>query len=218
MLRGVVFQGVLTVADFTLTAEKRDVVGKKVRRLRNAGFVPGTIYGLNNDPMTVQFNYREIQVALMKAGGTSIIDIEVDGENYPSLARDVQRDVLKGDILHVDFFAVDMNTKIRAEVPLSLIGESPLVASRKGILVSGPNSLTVEMLPDKLMDKIEVDISILDQMGATILVGDLELGDVTVLNDPEEMIAKILQSASARAADREAAFGEEGEEVSESDE
>lgn len=185
---------------YKLEAQSRTVIGKKVKTVRQAGFVPGTIYGPKTDPMSVQFDYRPLQVALMKAGGTHIIDIQVEGKTYPSLARDVQRDVLKGDILHVDFLAVDMSAKITAEIPINLINESPVVASREGILITGPNSLTVETLPSNLVDHIDIDLSALKEIGDDILVKHLNLGeDTVILNDPEEMIAKVVQTSAGRA-------------------
>jgi len=210
------------VADFKLTAQPRAVTGKKVSKIRRSGFVPGTIYGPKLNSVSVQFPYRELEVALMKAGGTNIINIAIDGgSTYPVLARDVQRDIIRGDILHVDFFAPDMANKVRAEIPINLTGESPLVAARKAILLSGINSLTVEVLPRDLMNEIEVDLTELKEIGDTITVGDLKIpGDVDIINDPEEMLAKIVQPAAARAeADLEAlGQGEEGAEEAEAEE
>jgi large subunit ribosomal protein L25 len=202
------------VADFTLNAQARSITGKKVSQLRKQDVVPGSLYGPNVEPVKLQFQYRELDSTLRHAGGTNLIDINVeDGQSYPVIAREVQRDILKQTILHVDFFAVDMNVKIRAEIPVVFVGQSPLIVSRKGIMLTGPNSLTVEMLPSRLMDKITVDVSEMDEMGDTISVKDLDLGDVTIINDPEEMIAKILQPSAARAEEAlEAAEGEEGEE------
>ncbi|MCB9459409.1 MAG: 50S ribosomal protein L25 [Anaerolineaceae bacterium] len=202
------------MADFKLQAEKREVVGKKVSQLRNAGKVPGAVYGPKHAPTRLQFQYRELEVALMKAGGTNIIDLDIVGDkSVPVLAREVQRDIIRGNILHVDFLALDMNAKIRAEVPVTYIGESPLVAQRKAILLTGPNTLTIEVLASNLMNQIEVNLDGMEEIGDTITVADLNLGDdVTVINDPEEMIAKIVQPSAARAeADLEAMEGEEGE-------
>ncbi|QPC81581.1 50S ribosomal protein L25 [Phototrophicus methaneseepsis] len=201
------------MAEFKLAAQKRDVVGKKVSRLRNDGFVPGAVYGPKTEPTRLKFKYRELELALMHAGGTNVIDLNVEGaQTVPVLAREVQRDIIKGDILHVDFFALDMKAKIRAEVPVHYVGESPLVASRKAILLTGPNSLTIEVLASDLMNQIEVDLTGLAEMGDTITVADLKLGDdVTIINDPEEMIAKVVQPSAARAeSDLAAAEGEEG--------
>lgn len=203
------------MADFSIKAGKREIIGKKVKQLRRQGVVPGTIYGPKTQPVSVQFNYRELEMTLRDAGGTNVIDIEVDGDKtYPTLARDVQRSILKRELLHVDFFAVDMDSKIRIEVPVIVEGVSPLVQAREGIMLTGPNTLTIETLPTKMLNQIVVDVSMLDEMGATISVKDLDLGEGSIIiNDPEEMIAKIVQPSAARAeqAAAELAEGEEGE-------
>lgn len=202
------------MAEFSIKAETRATKGKKVSQLRNEGKVPGAVYGPNIEPQRVTFDYRELDSTLRQAGGTNVIDLDVDGNTIPVLAREVQRSVLRNDILHVDFLAPDMNKKIRAEVRLQIVGQSPLVVSRKGIMLTGPNSITLEMLPSNLLNMVEVDVSELDEIGDTISVKDLPLRDgITVINDPEEMIAKIVQPSAARAAEMEAmlATGEEGE-------
>ena len=201
-------------ADFALEAQARSVVGKKVNRLRNSGMVPATIYGPNIEAINVQFPYRPLQLALMNAGGTNIIDIQVNGETYPVLAREVQRDILRGDIMHVDFFAIDMKSTIRTDVPIVFIGESPVVQDRRGILMVGTNTITIETLPSKLMNQVEVDITTLTELGASITVADIQLGpDIVIINEPEELIAKVVQTGAARA---EEALGDEevGEEGS----
>ncbi len=208
------------MAKFAITAEKRTVIGKKVGQLRRQGWIPATIYGPSIEAVTVQFPYRELEKLLLQAGGTNLIDITIDGgETYPVLAREVQRDVIRRDILHVDFLAVDVNKRIRAEVPVVYEGTSPLVASRKGIMLTGPNTLTMEMLPGKLKDRYILDVSILDELGATINVKDLPPEEgVTIINDPEEMLARIVQPASARALERAAALTAAGEEGAEGEE
>ncbi|MEO1290877.1 MAG: 50S ribosomal protein L25, partial [Chloroflexota bacterium] len=111
------------MADFSLKAEPRTLKGKKVSQLRNAGKVPATVYGPNIEPQKLTMDYRELETTLRNAGGTNVIDLEVDGGNtIPVLAREVQRRVIKGDILHVDFLAPDMNKKIRADVRIEIIG------------------------------------------------------------------------------------------------
>jgi large subunit ribosomal protein L25 len=187
------------VTDFVINAEERTVLGKKVKQLRNDGIVPVTVYGPNIAPVNLQVPYRPLEVALMKAGGTNIIDMKVGGKTLKVLARDVQRNPIKGFILHVDFFAIDADSKITTAVPVQFIGESPAVSSGKGILTAGINNITVETLPSKLINVIEVDLSTLEKVGDAITVADLDLGDdVTVLSDSEETIVRIAQSAAAR--------------------
>lgn len=203
------------MAEFKLEGEVRLIKGKKNRQLRREGYVPAIIYGPANDPISAKFPYRAIEVTLMNAGGTNLIDINVDNQTYPSLARDVQRDVVRGDILHVDFFAVDENQKIRVEVPVVMEGRSPVVVSREGILITGPNTLTLEVYPTDIRNQIVINLDELVELGQEILVRDLQFGEnVTVINEPSEMIAKIVQPAAARAElDLELAEGEEGEEL-----
>ena len=205
------------MAEFELAAEVRTVRGKKVRRLRRQGYVPGILYGPATEPVSVQFPYRAVEVTLMNAGGTNLIDIVVDGKAYPSLAREVQRDVVRGDILHVDFLAVDETQRIRVEVPVVMEGNSPVIAAREGILITGRSSLTLEVFPGDIRNRIVIDLSKLTELGSEVLVRDLEFGEnVTVHNDPNEMIAKIVQPAAARADEDLAQLeGEEGEIIEE---
>jgi large subunit ribosomal protein L25 len=190
-----------------LTAQSRTVTGKKVGQIRTKGKVPGTVYGPNSTPVNIQFDYRPLQLALMKAGGTSIIDLTVEGgKSYQVIAREVQRDVVRGDILHVDFFALDMTQKMRVDIPLILIGESSAVVAKKAILLHGSSNVTVEILPTELVQQIEVDVSVLVEIGDTLHMGDLKLAPgITLVNEPEEMVAKLVQPSAARAAEAEEA-------------
>lgn len=214
------------MAEYSLNAEVRTLQGKKVSQLRNDGKIPGSVYGPNVEPQKITFDYRELEATLRNAGGTNVIDLVVDGKSVPVLAREVQRSVLRNEILHVDFLAPDMKKTIRAEVGIEITGQSPLVVSRKGIMLTGPNTITLEMLPSNLLNKITIDITSLEEIGDTIAVKDLPLADgIMVINDPEEMIVKIVQPSAARAAEMEAILageaveegelpeGEEGEET-----
>jgi large subunit ribosomal protein L25 len=193
------------VADYVIEAQPRAVTGKKVGQLRTQGIVPIVVYGPRIEPINLQVPYRPLEVALMKAGGTNLIDINAGGTTHTVLAREVQRDVLRGKILHVDFFAVDMSATISIDVFIHLTGESPAVAASKGILVQGANSLTIETLPSKLLHEINVDISGLNEVGDAIHVRDLNLGeDIRIANDPEEMIVRISQTSAARSEEEEA--------------
>lgn len=202
--------------EYVIEAEKRAIVGKKVSQLRAQGLVPVTVYGPKIEPVSLQIPYRPLEIALMQAGGTNLIDIKVNGDTHIVLAREVQREVLKGTILHVDFFAVDAATKIRADIPIHLVGESPAIVAREGILITGPNALTVETLPKNLISFVEVDLSGLMVIGDSISVSDLDLGeDIEVINDPDEMIARISQTSAARAELLDADAEGEDEEVEE---
>ncbi|MBZ0296498.1 MAG: 50S ribosomal protein L25 [Anaerolineae bacterium] len=203
------------MAEFTFEAQPRTVVGKKVRQLRNEGLVPIVVYGPKIEPMHLQVPYRPLELVLMNAGGTNLIDVTVSGKTQTVVAREVQRDILKGTILHADFFAVSEDMVITTEVHITYVGESPVVASREGILLPGTTSLSIETLPKYLVNQIEVDLSGLTEIGAAVHVRDLDLGEhINILNDPEEMIVRVAQPAAARAEEEgteEEGMEEEGE-------
>ena len=188
------------MSDYVIEAEVRTVRKKKVSRLRNQGLVPCTVYGPKIEPVSIQTPYRALELTLRQAGGTNLIKVKANGETFTVLTREVQRDVLKGTILHVDFFAVDESNVIRAAVPVYLVGSSPVAEARLGVLMTGVNAITIETLPSNLLNQIEVDVSGLEEVGAAITVADLDLGeDIVIIDDPDEMLARVVQTSAARA-------------------
>jgi large subunit ribosomal protein L25 len=181
------------VADtYTLDALPRSVVGKKVRQLRVQGLVPAVIYGAKINSVSVQIPYRPLEVALRQAGGTHLININLDGTTHTVITRQVQRDILRGTIAHVDFLAVSADTLISAEVPVQFVGESPAVESRLGVLNTLLNSIEIEALPADLIDRIEVDLSALVNVGDSIHVRDLSFPERVQVNiDPDTMVARV---------------------------
>ncbi|MBW4436994.1 MAG: 50S ribosomal protein L25 [Pleurocapsa minor GSE-CHR-MK-17-07R] len=179
---------------YTLEAQARTVIGKKVSQLRRSGLVPVVVYGSKSDPVNLQIPYRALQVTLLKAGGTHLININVEGSKPQSvLARSVQRHPIKGEILHVDFLAVDASTKIATVVPLHFVGEAPAEKARLGVLLNGLQTLDVEALPADLIDSVDVDLSVLKAVGDSIHVRDLKISDkVTVLTGADEMVVRII--------------------------
>ncbi len=176
----------------SLEATKRDVVGKQVRQLRREGLVPVVVYGPNFESLSLQVDARELRSVLKEAGGTHIINLKVGRETINTLARSVQRDPLRGDILHVDFYRVDLNRPIRTEVPVVVVGESPVVESGEGMVLHLLNAIEVEALPTNLPSYLEVDLSTLTEIGATLYVRDMTLPQgVKVHADPEEPVVKI---------------------------
>lgn len=194
-----------------LEAQPRTIVGKKVGRLRREGLVPVVVYGAKMEQaVNLQVPYRPLQVALMQAGGTHLIEISADGGSHTVLARDVQRDVIKGDILHVDFLAVDLTQKITANVPIQTVGESPAAEARTGIVTVVTNALQIEALPSDLISSVEIDISGLAEVGDAIHVRDLALNDkVAILNDADDLLIHVVAVAAP------AVEAEEEEEVEE---
>ena len=178
-----------------LTAEKRTVTGKHVRQLRRDGWVPAVMYGHGFEPVPLQFEERSLAHILSKVGGSQLVGINVKGDKQPEMAlvRDVQRDPIRGNFLHVDFYRVRMTERLTAEVPLVVVGESAVIEAGEGILLQGISAIEVECLPGDLVDAIEVDLSDLVEIDQGIYVRDLAVpAGIDVLTDVDEMIVRIV--------------------------
>ena len=203
-----------------IQAEKREVTGKKVGALRRQGKLPGVMYGRHIDPMPILMDLREASKALFKLSASSIVTIELGGEEFPALVREKQRDYIKNILEHVDFQVVSMKEKIRTLVTVELIGTSPAVKDFNGVVVQNLNQIEVEALPNDLPDRLELNMETLEEIGSSLLVSDLEVSDkVTILSNLEETVVVITGAALEIAEEEEETdeFGEgEGEpEISE---
>jgi large subunit ribosomal protein L25 len=181
--------------EITITAQPRTVVGKQVRQLRRDGLVPAVIYGRRTEPIAVQIEDRILRQVLQRVGGNQLIRLQVgeDGARHTVLLREVQRDPIKRQALHVDFYEVLMTERVRTEIPVLLVGESPAIERGDGMLYRGIESVEVECLPGDLIPHIEVDISTLAEVDEGITVGDLQLGDhFQILSEPEAVLARII--------------------------
>jgi large subunit ribosomal protein L25 len=176
----------------TLEAQERQIVGKKVKQLRRAGIIPAVVYGPDFTPLNVELDERELRMALRKAGGTQLIELTVGKAKIPTLVRDVQRDPIRGNLYHVDFYRVAMDRVIQAEVPIVIVNEPPIVTSKEGAVFQALNSVVVEALPANLPPHIEVDVSGLTEIGDQLLVADLaESDEFTVTTGEEELVVRI---------------------------
>jgi large subunit ribosomal protein L25 len=173
-----------------LKAEKREVIGKQVKALRRSGKLPAVIYGRHTEPMNVSLDSHTASLVLGKLTSSSLVTIELDGTEYPSLVREKQRDYIKNRLLHVDFLAVSLNEAIRANVGVNFVGVSGAVKDFNAVLVTNLQSLEVECLPTDLPERIDVDITVLARPGDGIRVRDVHVSDkVRLLNDPDTMVA-----------------------------
>jgi large subunit ribosomal protein L25 len=181
----------------TLQATPRTVTGKQVRALRRAGQLPAVIYGHNVDPIAISMDAHQASLVLGRLTSSSLVTLQLEGKEYPSLVREKQRNHVKGTLVHVDFQVVSLTEKIRANVAIVLSGNSPAVKDFNAMLINGLNELEVEAFPQDLPEKITVDIGVLVKVGDGIYVRDLIVSDkVQVLDHPEEMI--VLATAAAK--------------------
>ena len=213
-----------------LKVTNREILGKKVKHLRRQGITPVHLFGHGIESLALQCDTGELERVLGQAGQTRLISLKLNKEKKPRsvVVREFDRDWRKGQLVHVDFYQVKMEEKIKLEVPVVLFGEAPALKSKTYMLEHELGTLTVECLPAKIPTSLEVDISSLTEPEQTIRVKDVILDkDITVLNDPELVVVKIswrpvekveeevVEEVAEEAveAPEEAAPGEEAEEA-----
>jgi large subunit ribosomal protein L25 len=177
-----------------LRATPRTVVGKKVKTLRYKNIVPGVIYGHSFDAIPVQFDSREVEKAISKAGTSSTVQVYVEGSPEPYLAifRDVQHHTTKRNVIHLDLQALNLKETVRVPVSVVLTGKSPAIETFGGILLQVMNELEIEALPMDLVHAIHVDISVITEIGQSIMVGDITPPPgVTIRNLPNEVVVQV---------------------------
>lgn len=172
-------------------------MGRRVKALRRAGFLPAVIYGEGIASQAVSIPYKEFEKVWKEAGESTLVKLllgedESRGKEYTVLIHDIKNDPLRGQALHADFYAVRMDKKIKVKVPLIFVGESPAVKNESGILVKVTQELEVEALPKDLPHEIRAELSLLDAINSRIQVKDLDLPKSARIDaDPAEIIAII---------------------------
>ncbi len=194
----------------------RTVLGKRSKRLRRAGVLPGNIYGRGLDSVAVQLPRREAETLLSEHGLNSLIELSVEGESgeRPVIVRQVQRHPLSREVLHLDFYQVDLARPIQANVPVTLVGEAPAVHTYQGILITGLDHVLVEALPADIPSHIELSVDSLEELDVQLTVADLVAAEgVRIMSEPEIMLARIARPRVVAEDEEEDELleGEEGE-------
>jgi large subunit ribosomal protein L25 len=182
------------MADKTFKVSPRTVTGKKTRFLRRQGITPANLFGQGLDSVAVQCPTGALQIAIAQKGTTRLMDLKIEGEKEPRsvFIGEIQRDALSGELIHVDFYQVNKNRKIRVAVPLVLVGEAPAAKLKNNIIEHLLNEVEVESLPGDLPPQIEVDITPLAEADQALHIRDLKLKPgVEVLAAPEQLIVKV---------------------------
>jgi len=192
-----------------LKVEKRTVLGKLVKKLRRDGILPCNIYGKGIESTAVQVPLKEFDAVYKEAGETGLVDVALGEKTIPTLIHNMQKD-FRGNVLHADFFQVNLKEKVKTMVPLEIVGEPKAVLDKVGLLMNILSEIEVEALPADLPENIEVNVEHLANVDDQITVADLKVpAEVTVLTEPEQVISKIgeliTKEAAAEAAAAEAA-------------
>jgi large subunit ribosomal protein L25 len=203
------------MAEIILTATPRPPQGTRpARRLRGEGKVPGVVYGLGADPVTLTVEWRELRAALItEQGVNAVINLEIDGDRTPTLLKDMQRHPVRRNVLHVDFIRVDLDKTVDVEVTIHLEGEAELVSREGGVVDQVLQALLITAKPADIPSGLSVDITGLE-IGGALRVSDIVLPDgVTTsvdLDDPVVTATRGISEADLEAAEAEVA-GETGE-------
>lgn len=177
-----------------LQVQKREILGKKVKALRQQGFLPAELYGHKVGNEHVSVSKKDFKKIFEEVGESTIVNLILDGQKIPVLIYGLQSDNLTGEVSHVDFLAVKMDEKIKTGVELEFTGEAPAVKEKGGVLVKAMQEVEVEALPGDLPRNIEVSLAALAEIGQSICVGDLKVSDkVKVLTDAETVVATITE-------------------------
>ena len=184
----------MTTNAIQIELEPRELMGKKVSRLRRVGIVPVHLYGPGMEPRSLQCQASRLIRVLAQAGGATPIGITIQGESQTHLAfaREIQWDPRRDDLLHVDLVAANINVLVTAQVPITFIGESAGARDVGGTVIQQLRTIDVQALPLEMPSQIEIDLAIMSESDSVLRVADLSLpGNATVLTDSEELVARI---------------------------
>lgn len=178
----------------TLSLETRTIMGKQVKKLRKAGTVPVHLYGPSISPRFLQCATPDLLRVLVQAGSNTPVFVTLpdSGEEHLAFVREVQWEPLRGTLLHVDLLQTEISQRVSAEVPILLEGESQAAREAGGTVGQVLRTLSVEALPLDMPGDLRVDVSVLTDDNNVLRAGEIGLpGNVTLLTDPEEMVARI---------------------------
>ncbi|WP_461198002.1 50S ribosomal protein L25/general stress protein Ctc [Enterococcus sp. N249-2] len=201
----------------SLEVTKREVRPRSLRnKLRHEGKVPAVVNGYKVESTAIAVNAAELEKILRENGLNTVITINLEGKKVNTLIKEYQADTFTRNLTHVEFLSVDMNEETEVEAEVSLTGEAAGVKAG-GVLAQNLYAVVVSATPDKLPERVEVDVTALE-IGDSLTVADLpKNGDYTIVTDGEEQIVaitepqEITEDEEAGEAAEPAVIGEEEE-------
>ncbi len=172
----------------SLKVESRRVFGKKLNKIRKQGLVPGNVYGPDFKSQSVSVRHKDLVKTYKKVGETGVVYLSLDKDNIPVLIKTIQKHPVSGSLLHIDFRKIDLSKKIETAVPVKTIGVSEAVSQKSGVLLVQSDTLLIEALPEDIPSHIEVDISVIKEIGQEIKVVDLKKSDKYEVKTPAEKV------------------------------
>ncbi|PIQ69686.1 MAG: 50S ribosomal protein L25 [Candidatus Tagabacteria bacterium CG11_big_fil_rev_8_21_14_0_20_41_11] len=196
---------------FEIQTENRNIFGKKLEPFRKKGKLPAVLYGPKEKARPIFISLKDFKKIWDEAGESTVIQLNLGDTKKEVLIQDVAMDPVKGEPVHVDFYAVLMDKPIKASISLVFEGISPAVKNLGGILIKVMHELEVEALPKNLPHELSVDISALASFENKISAKDIILSKgVKLISNPEETIALIEapREEEAPASEEKIAFEE----------
>lgn len=174
-----------------LTASARDLsVAPKVMRREKK--IPCVVYGHGLESTAVTCDLQALHKAFVKAGESTLVELDLNGKKVPVLFKDITFDPVSGYETHADFYAVNMKEEIETKVPVRIVGEAPAIKDLGAILVTPLLEVTVKCLPSDLPHELEVSIASLMQFGESVSVKDIQLPKgVQILEEGDIMLAAV---------------------------
>lgn len=202
----------MTTKDLTLLAHLRVERGKKVRKLRREGIMPGVVYGpAIAEPHGIQFDSKAFETLYQSAGKTTLIRLQLGAvsQQWRVFIRSVQYNALKRKIEHVDFYAANLLEETTVVVPIHIVGEAPVVALGTGMLEQVHHTVSVRALPTNVPSHLDADISTLATLVDSIRVSDLQLPPgVTIIDAADTVLITATRTGMAEAEEEAAAVSE----------
>ena len=184
----------MTTSAVQLELQPRELMGKKVGRLRRAGIIPVHLYGPGIESRALQCAARQLIPILAAAGASSPISVSIEGEqgSHLAFAREIQWDPTRDTVLHVDLLAADVSRAVTAQVNIVFVGEAPGAVRTGGNVSQLLFSIDVSALPLDMPAQAEIELAVMTSDDSVIRAGDIPLPpEVILLTDPEEMVARI---------------------------
>lgn len=199
------------VDTFINSTERNEIGSNACNRIRKKGSVPGIIYGHYFQNHNLEINAKELAKVIRSQGENALVEVEVNGITYPAMIKEIQRDIITRDIIHVDLQQIDVTEKIHTAIPVFLSGKENVIAD--GILQQQLPKVEVECLPGNVPKNITVDVSNLS-IGDSLTISDVEFSeDFNILTEPEKVIVSVSKAEEIIEEDDDDEFVYETEEA-----
>ncbi len=178
---------------FQLAAQSREIIGKKVKKLRARQLMPAIVYGHGVEGGVIAVDTKEFKKIFNEAGTSALVDLAVDDKKpIKVLITEPQTHYMSGEPVHVDFYAVKMSEKIETAIPIRFIGISPAVDELEGNFVANKDELNIKCFPGDLIPEVEVDLGVLKSFDDQVRIKDIQVPEtIEVMDDPEDVVALV---------------------------